>query len=86
MRRVLRGVTAAVLILFGAGCDPVLNIQGAFFPGWLASMAIGSTLTVAIRYLFVVTRLEAHVGPPALIYTSLALLLTLVSWLILYRS
>lgn len=49
-------------------------------------MVIGSALTVAIRYLFVVIRLEPNVGPPALIYASLALLLTLVSWLILYRS
>lgn len=85
-RHAFRGVTAAVLILFGAGCDPVLNIQGSFFPGWMASVVIGSALTVAIRYLFVVIRLEPNVGPPALIYASLALLLTLVSWLILYRS
>lgn len=81
-----RGVTAAVVILFGAGCDPVLNIQGSFFPGWMASILIGSALTVAVRYLFVVTRLEPHVGPPVLIYTSLGVLLTVVSWLILYRS
>jgi YtcA family len=81
-----RGVTAAVLILFGAGCDPVLNIQGSFFPGWMASILIGSALTVAVRYLFVLTRLEPHVGPPALIYASLGLLLTVVTWLILYRT
>jgi hypothetical protein len=80
------GVGAAALVLFGAGCDPVLNIQGSFFPGWMASMVIGSAPTVAVRYHFVVTRLEPHVGPPALIYTSLGLLLTLVTWLILYRT
>jgi YtcA family len=81
-----RGVTAAVLILFGAGCDPVLNIQGSFFPGWMASILIGSALTVAVRYLFILTRLEPHVGPPVLIYASLGLLLTVVTWLILYRT
>ena len=75
----------ATFLLFAAGCDPVLNIRGSFFPGWMASILIGSALTVAIRYLFVVTRLEPHVGPPALIYTSLGLLLTVVTWLILYR-
>ena len=81
-----RGVTAAVLILFGAGCDPILNIGGTFFPGWMAAILIGSAVTVAIRYLFVFTGLEPHVGPLALIYTSLGVLLSVVSWLILYRS
>ena len=78
--------TVAVLILFTAGCDPVINIGGTFFPGWMAAILIGSALTVAIRYVFVFTRLEPHVGPLALIYTSLGLLLSVMSWLILYRS
>jgi YtcA family len=81
-----RGVTDAVLILFGAGCDPVINIGGTFFPGWMVAILIGSALTVAIRYIFVFTRVEPHLGPLALIYTSLGLLLSVVSWLILYRS
>ena len=85
-RNLFRGVTAATLILFGAGCDPVINIGGTFFPGWMVAILIGSALTVAIRYVFVFTRLERHVGPLALIYTSLGLLLSVVSWLILYRS
>jgi hypothetical protein len=79
-------VTAAALFLVGAGCDPILNIEGSFFPAWLASMVIGIALTVAARYLFVLARLEPHLGPPLLIYTSLGLLLTLVTWLVLYRS
>ena len=52
----------AVLILFAAGCDPVLNIGGTFFPGWMVSILIGSALTVAIRYVFVFTRLEPPRG------------------------
>jgi hypothetical protein len=79
-------VSVAALILFAASCDPVLNIGGTFFPGWMASILIGSALSVAIRYLFVFTGLEPHVGPLALIYTSLGVLLSVVSWLILYRS
>jgi hypothetical protein len=87
LRAIIRfGCAYAVLIFFVAGCDPVLNIGGTFFPGWMVSILIGSALTVAIRYVFVFTRLERHVGPLALIYTSLGLLLSVVSWLILYRS
>ena len=85
-RNLFHGVAVAVLILFAPGCDPVLNIGGTFFPGWMVAILIGSALTVAIRSVFILTRLEPHVGPLAQIYTSLGVLLSVVSWLILYRS
>ena len=66
-----RGATAAALLLFGAACDPILNVQGSFFPAWMVAMIIGIALTAAVRYLFVVARLEPHLGPPLLIYPSL---------------
>src|SRR5262245_9850425 len=86
MRYIFHCANVAVLVLFVSGCDPILNIGGTFFPGWMVAILIGSALTVAIRYIFVFTRLEPHVGPLALIYTSLGVLLSVVSWLILYRS
>lgn len=86
MRVTFRRVAAATLILLGAGCDPILNVEGSFFPAWMVAMVIGIALTVVVRYLFVLARLEPHLGPPLLIYTSLGLLLTLVSWLVLYRT
>jgi YtcA family len=86
MRSFFHCVSIAASAFVAAGCDPVLNIGGTFFPGWMVAILIGSALTVAIRYVFVFTRLERHVGPLALIYTSLGVLLSVVSWLILYRS
>ena|GEM_PF-278605 len=87
LREIIRfGCGYAALLFVAAGCDPILNIGGTFFPGWMAAILIGSALTVAIRYVFVFTGLEPHVGPLALIYTSLGVLLSVVSWLILYRS
>jgi len=87
LREIIRfGCGYAALLFVAAGCDPILNVAGTFFPGWMAAILIGSALTVAIRYLFVFTGLEPHLGPLALIYTSLGVLLSVVSWLILYRS
>ena len=86
IRQVFHCISIAALLFVAAGCDPILNIGGTFFPGWMAAILIGSALTVAIRYVFVFTGLEPHVGPLALIYTSLGVLLSVVSWLILYRS
>jgi hypothetical protein len=81
-----RGVTAVAVVLVAAGCDPILNVQGSFFPAWMASMVIGIALTVAARYLFVGVRVEPDLGPLVLIYPSLGLLLTLLTWLVLYRA
>jgi hypothetical protein len=86
MRVTPRRVDVAGLALLAVGCDPILNIQGSFFPAWMVCLVIGACLTVLLRYLFAFSRLEPHLGPLLLIYPSLGLLLTLVTWLVLYRT
>jgi hypothetical protein len=81
-----RVASGVALVLLSAGCDPVLNVAGSFFPAWMVAMAFGVVLTVAARYVFVVTRLEAYMGPPILIYASLGVLLSVLTWLVLYRA
>lgn len=85
MRVTFRAVAAGGLAILGAGCDPILNVEGSFFPGWMVCIALGIALTAIARYGFAHTGLEPHLGPPLLIYSSLGLLLTLVAWLVLYR-
>ena len=77
---------SALVFLLGTGCDPVFNIAGSFFPAWMVAMLIGVVLTAVARYVFVAVRLEPFLGPPVLIYSSLGLLLTVLAWLVLYRS
>ena len=74
----------AIVTSLGYSLTDALGPGPGFFPFWLS--LIGIALTVVVRYLFVLARLEPHLGPPLLIYTSLGLLLTLVSWLVLYRT
>jgi len=81
-----RVASAAALVLCAAGCDPLLNVAGSFFPAWMIATVLGVALTVAVRYVFAAARLEPHLGPTVLIYTSLGLLLTVVAWLVLYRA
>jgi hypothetical protein len=86
MTLAVRGlVNSVVLIALGTGCDPVLNIAGSFFPAWMVAMVAGVALTAAARYIFAAAGLEAYLGPPVLIYTSLGLFLTVLTWLLLYR-
>lgn len=75
--------TAATFLL--AGCDPVVNIAGANFPSWLFCAICGAILTVAIRPVFVVTRVETYLWPLPVVYLSLAILMGCVVWLIFFN-
>ena len=68
-----------------AGCDPVINIAGANFPAWLFCAICGATLAAVIRPLFVVTRLENYLWPRPVVYSSLAILMGCVVWLIFFN-
>lgn len=80
--------TRAVVVttaLTASGCDPVFDIEGAFFPSWMLSLLVGVLLTVALRVTFLRVGLEPYLGPLPLIYTCLALLLTMTTWLLFFR-
>jgi hypothetical protein len=74
---------AAALLL--AGCDPVVNIAGANFPAWLFCAICGGIITIAIRPVFVVTRLEGYLWPLPIVYSCLAVLLGCIVWLIFFN-
>ena len=81
--------TRSALVLAAAllsGCDPIIEIQGTFFPAWLLCMIVGVVLTVALRPLFVRLGIEPFLGPLPLIYSCLAVLLTLGVWLLFFRT
>jgi YtcA family len=64
---------------------PQVNIIGSFFPSWMLCAAIGIGVTVLARALFLRTGVDPYLGPRALVYSSLALLVTLVLWVTLFR-
>jgi hypothetical protein len=78
--------TGVVACLVAAGCDPIVNIQGSFFPSWIVCMVVGGVLTALLRQLFVFARLEPHLGPLLLVYPSLWVLATMLTWLAFYRT
>ena len=49
-------------------------------------MAVGGVLTGILRQLFVVLRLEPNLGPLLLVYPSVWLLATMLTWLVFYRT
>ena len=85
LRATLRLATTALALGLTA-CDPVLNIFGSFFPAWVICLVSGVVLAIALRPLFVRAHLESHLGPLLLVYPCLALLLTMLTWLVFYRT
>lgn len=82
----IRRTALAALSLVATACDPVIDVEGTFFPAWLVCIVMGVALSLLTHRLFVAARVHAHLGPPLLIYSCLGLLFTLASWLVLYRT
>ena len=65
---------------------PQINVIGSFFPSWMLCALIGIVSALLARRLFVRVGLDAYMGPPPLIYGCLALLVTLVLWVWVFRG
>jgi len=86
MPRRLEALAIAALLAAAAGCDPIVNVFGSFFPAWIVCTIAGIGLTLLVRPVLAAVRLEPHLGPLVLVYPSLALLLTMLVWLVFYRT
>ena len=64
---------------------PQINVVGSFFPSWMLCAAIGIGVAVIARWLFLRTGVDPYLGPRALVYPSLALLVTLMLWVTWFR-
>jgi hypothetical protein len=65
---------------------PYINIIGSFFPSWMLCALIGIATAFLGRWLFLRTGLDPYVGSPKIVYPSLAILVTLVLWVTLFRG
>jgi hypothetical protein len=75
-------ITAVMLC---AGCDPVINVAGANFPGWLVCAIAGIVVAAALRPVFVALKIEPYLGPLLIIYPALALLAGCITFLIFFN-
>ena len=64
---------------------PQINVIGSFFPSWMLCAAIGIVIAVIARKVFLRVGVDPYLGPRALVYPSLALLVTLMLWVTWFR-
>jgi hypothetical protein len=88
--RVVAWIVVAVLVggcIVETGCAraPSVDVIGSFFPAWMVCVTAAIVATFIVRAVLVRVRLESEVGPLALFYPSLVLLLSCGLWLVFYR-
>ena len=61
------------------------NIAGAHFPAWLICALAGALGAALLRSLFLAVRIEAYLWPRPLVYSSLAVLLACIMYLLCFN-
>ncbi len=83
----LRVAAASLLAAFScAGCDPIFEIDGAFFPAWLVCMVLAVGPLLAVRWAMRKWAVEEHARPVPLTYVSVYAASVLLLWLGIYRT
>lgn len=84
--RSARTPAGALACLALAGCKqaPSISVIGAYFPDWLFCAIAGVLLTLLVRAMLLKTQRTAWLRPWVLSYPLLALLFSLLSWLVFF--
>jgi len=80
-------IFASAICLLCAGCAraPSIDILGSFFPVWMVTLTIAIVLTCFLRVVLLHLQVESEIGPVALFYPSVVILLSCLLWLIFFR-
>jgi hypothetical protein len=74
----------SMCVMLAAGCDPVITIAGANFPGWLLCAGAGAVLTALCRPVMVLGGIENYLRPLPLFYGALIVMFGLAAWLLFF--
>ena len=79
-------VASAASLAGLAGCSPMTEIAGSYFPAWLLCMLAGLILTLLCRSVLIRLRLDPWIRPRALAYPCLGVAIALLVHLIFFSS
>lgn len=81
-----KGGVPFIFAVFLTACDPMLSIEGSFWPAWIICILAGLAVSMILTWQLVRHRLAPYLGPPLLIYPSLWALCTFAIWLLFYST
>jgi len=82
----LKDVAVTALPAGLAGCSPMTEIAGSYFPAWLLCMLAGLILSLLCRAVLIRLRLDPWIRPRALAYPCLGVAIALLVHLIFFSS
>jgi len=71
--------------LAAASFVPVVSVAGAEFPVWILCLIVGIVTSLVLRPLFIAVGLDEWMTPRLLVYSSLALIVAYLCWLLAWR-
>jgi hypothetical protein len=74
----------AALVL--PACDPLLSVEGSFWPAWIICILAGLAVSMALMWQLVRLRLAQWLGPPLIIAPCLWALCTFSIWLVFFAT
>ena len=85
------GVLLLVLLLFIASRfvsyhSLTVDVFGSYFPAWMVCILSGIALTLIAHWIVQLCNLEQYLGPAPLIYSSLMIIFTFVTWILFYQN
>jgi hypothetical protein len=78
--------------LLSAGCrnagarSSTIDVVGSYFPAWMVCILLGLAITVIVHQLLVGFKLAPYVRPAPLVYLSMAVLWSMVVWLVFFKN
>ena len=84
--RLCKTVLGVMVTVFLTACDPILSLEGSFWPAWIICILAGLASSIVLMWQLVRQRLAPYLGSPLLIAPSLWALCTFVIWLLFYSS
>jgi hypothetical protein len=69
-----------------AGCSPMTEIAGSYFPAWLLCMFTGLIMTLLCRAVLIQLRLDPWIRPRVLAYPCLGVAITLLVHLLFFSA
>ncbi|NCF41096.1 MAG: DUF1656 domain-containing protein [Planctomycetia bacterium] len=79
-RTTLRTFVAVASVMMLGGCDPIIDIGGAFFPGWIFAAIGGLVSMLLVRQILHWTGIEQHLLFRGFAYLGVFIAITVLLW------
>lgn len=84
------GVFLTVPGLLLSGCrsthSPTVDVLGSYFPAWIICIVTGLVLTILMRQVLIIFKLDKHLHPAPLVYLGMLTSFTLLVWLMFFKN